>query len=272
MLTVRIGYDIVVSQQAPTPLVALLSVRPEVAPRLIVPDSLQTEPFVPLRHYQDAFGNVCTRLVAPAGSLRLWAEGRLTADETPEPLPHTALQYPIEALPDDILSFLLPSRYCEVDALSEFAWKTFGHTAPGGERALAVCDFVHHHVTFGYEHARPTKTAVEVLAEKNGVCRDYQHLAVTLCRALGIPARYATGYLGDIRTEPVPGDMDFSAWHEVYLDGHWWALDARFNTPRIGRTLMAVGRDAADVALLTSFGPHLLERFVVIAEEVPGAL
>lgn len=267
-MQIRLGYDIVTRQNAPTPMVLMLHVRPELAPALSQPDDLHTDPEVPVHEYRDAFGNRCTRLIAPAGTLRLSTEAFIEDDGMPDEIAAEAEQHPIENLPDECLQFLLNSRYCEVDLLSEFAWEKFGDTVPGWGRVQAVCDFAHNHVTFGYEHARSTKTALDVLNEGNGVCRDYQHLALTLCRCLGIPARYATGYLGDIRIPPVPGPMDFSAWFEVYLGGRWYAFDARFNTPRIGRTLMAVGRDAADCALITSFGPHMLEKFEVVCEEV----
>jgi transglutaminase-like putative cysteine protease len=270
-MQIRLGYDIVTRQNAPTPMVLMLHVRPELAPALSQSDDLRVEPDVPVQAYTDAFGNHCTRLVAPAGTLRLHADALIEDDGLPDEIAPNAEQHPIESLPDACLQFLLASRYCEVDLLSEFAWETFGDAAPGWGRVQAVCDFAHKHVTFGYEHARPTKTARDVLNEGNGVCRDYQHLALTLCRCLGIPARYATGYLGDIRAAPTPGPMDFSAWFEVYLGGRWYAFDARFNTPRIGRTLMAVGRDAADCALITSFGPHILERFEVVCAEVVPA-
>jgi transglutaminase-like putative cysteine protease len=251
-------------------MVLMLHTRPELRPTLLQPDDLQvTPPDVPTHSYIDSFGNRCVRLVAPEGTVRFQTDARIEDDGQPDPVVATAPQHPIEDVPDRYLSFLLGSRYCEVDRLSDFAWETFGSAPLGWGRVQAVCDFVHNHVTFGYAYANPTKTACDVLEEGKGVCRDYQHLAVTLCRCLGIPARYATGYLGDIRVPPADGPMDFSAWFQAYLGGRWYDFDARYNTPRVGRTLMAVGRDAADVALITSFGPHDLERFEVICEEVP---
>jgi transglutaminase-like putative cysteine protease len=151
------------------------------------------------------------------------------------------------------------------------AWARFGKTPLGWPRVQAICDFVHSHVRFGYQHARATRTAAEVAIERRGVCRDFAHLAITLCRCMNIPARYCTGYLGDIGVPPEPEPMDFSAWFEVYLAGRWYSFDARHNTPRIGRIVMARGRDAADVAISTTFGPNLLKRFVVHTDEVEPA-
>jgi transglutaminase-like putative cysteine protease len=267
-MRIRIGYDIVTRQSAPTPMVLLLHVRPEVAPALVQPDDLRLTPEIPVHYFTDGFGNKSTRLVAPPGSLRLTADTVIEVSGQPDPADPNAIQHPIEELPDECLPFLLASRYCEVDKLSGFAWEKFGDTAPGWGRVQAVCDFVHNHVTFGYQYARSTKTAGDVLEEGQGVCRDYQHLAVTLCRALGVPARYTSGYLGSIRVPDDGSPMDFSAWFQAYLGGRWWDFDARYNTPRIGRTLMSAGRDAADTALLTTFGRHELEKFEVFCEEV----
>jgi transglutaminase-like putative cysteine protease len=267
-MQIRIGYDIITRQSAPTPMVLLLNTRPEYKDQFVRPDDLKLSPEVPVHEYADAFGNRCIRLIAPAGELRLSTDAILEDDGAQDEYAPDAIQHAIEDLPDECLQFLLGSRYCEVDKLSRFAWETFGDTPLGWARVQAVNDWVHNHVKFGYEFASSTKTAVDVLNEGTGVCRDYQHLAVTLIRALGIPARYATGYLGEIRIPQLPGPMDFSAWHEAYLGGRWYSFDARFNTPRIGRTLMAVGRDAADVALITSFGVHDLDKFEVICEEV----
>lgn len=268
MMQIRLGYEIITHQSGPTPMVLLLHTRPELKERLLKADDLHLTPDIPTHEYIDSFGNRCVRLLAPAGPLTFSCDALIEDDEQPDPVAWDAVQHPIQDLPDETLQFLLASRYCEVDQLSGFAWEKFGKTVPGWGRVQAVCDYVHNHITFGYAYASSTKTATGVLEEGRGVCRDYQHLAITLCRALGIPTRYATGYLGDLRIPPVPGPMDFSAWFQVYLGDQWWDFDARFNTPRIGRTLMAVGRDAADVALITSFGPHRLEKFEVICEEV----
>lgn len=268
-MLIRLGYSIAVTVTAPTPMILMLDTRPELKSKFRTPDTLGVLPAeVTTTEYTDVFGNICTRLVAPVGSSTLFADGVIEAPDEPDQADWSAVQHPIEALPHETLEFLIASRYCEVDKISGFAWDKFGSTKPGWERVQAVCDFAHNHVTFGYNFANSTKTAMDVLSDGKGVCRDYQHLAVALCRSLGVPARYATGYLGDINVVAADGPMDFSAWFEVYLGGRWWAFDARYNTPRYGRTLMAVGRDAADVALITSFGAHTLDRFDVICEKV----
>ncbi len=268
-MLIRIGYSIAVTVTAPTPMILMLSTRPELKNKFRTPDTLSVLPAgVTTTEYTDGFGNICTRLVAPTGSSTFFADGLIEAPDEPDPSDWNAVQHPIEDLPHETLEFLIASRYCEVDKISGFAWDKFGSTKPGWERVQAVCDFAHNQVTFGYNFANSTKTAMDVLNDGKGVCRDYQHLAVSLCRSLGIPARYATGYLGDINVIAADGPMDFSAWFEVFLGGKWWAFDARYNTPRYGRTLMAVGRDAADVALITSFGAHTLDRFDVICEKV----
>jgi transglutaminase-like putative cysteine protease len=266
-MRIRIGFDIITQQTAPTPMVLLLHTRPELQPALVCPEELEITPEVSHHLFIDSFGNRSVRLVAPVGTLRLHSDTMIEDDGEPDPIVPTAVQHPIEDLPDDCLPFLLASRYCEVDLLSKFAWEMFGKTEAGWGRVQAVCDFVHSHITFGYQHAHHTKTAKDVLEEGKGVCRDYQHLAVALCRALGVPARYCSGYIGSIRV-PSESAVDFSAWFEVFLGGTWHAFDARYNTPRIGRTLMCVGRDAADTALITSFGAHTLEKFEVYCEEV----
>ena len=265
---IRLGFDIRVRVPHPTPMILLLHTRPELASIFRTPETLHVEPQTPITEYLDSFGNRCTRLVAPVGELRLTLNSLIENSGEPDVIVPDAMQSTIENLPPECLQYLLPSRYCEVDKLSGFAWDTFGTTNLGWSRVQAVNEYVHRHIEFGYAYADATKTAVGVWEEKRGVCRDYQHLAVTLCRCLGIPARYATGYIGDIRVPPTPGAMDFSAWYQVYLGGRWYDFDARYNTPRVGRTLMAVGRDAADVALMTTFGRHTLEQFLVIDEEV----
>ena len=217
--------------------------------------------------YRDSFGNRCSRFIAPAGHLRLSGTSTIDVDGSPEEAPATAQQAPIEELPSDVLQFLLPSRYCEVDRFVQVSHDLFGWMTPGWERAAAIRDWVHEKVRFDYNTARPTKTAMDVFTERVGVCRDFQHLAVTLSRCQNIPARYVTGYLGDIRW-PYTGAGDFSAWYEVWLDGRWWTMDARHNEARPGRVLMATGRDAADVAITTSFGTANLLSFYVESTEV----
>jgi transglutaminase-like putative cysteine protease len=267
-MRIRAGYRIVYDTPATTPMLMMLSVRPERARDLETPDWMQTEPYVPIRTYVDAFGNICTRLVAPAGRTMFHADFVVRDSGQPDPTPYGARQEPVDELPDHVVTYLLPSRYCDVELLSDLAWRQFGPTPLGWPRVQAVLDYAHNRIRFGYEHARATKTAHQAHEEGAGVCRDYAHLAITLCRALNIPARYCTGYLGDIRVEPLPGPMDFSAWLEVWLGGAWHPADARHNHPRIGRTLMAVGRDAADVAITTTFGPATLAEFTVFTDEV----
>ncbi len=267
-MLIRLGYDIELQLSIPMTVVAVLNVHPSRAKDLREPDEIQISPAVTTDRYLDCFGNVCTRIDAQQGPLRLSNSTLIEDSGDPDPVDWTAPQLPISKLPGETLQFLLASRYCEVDRLSDTAWQLFGNTQPGWPRAQAILDWVHEYVTFGYHFARPTKTALDVYNERQGVCRDFQHLAITLTRAMHIPARYCTGYLGDIGVTPLPPPMDFSAWYEVYLGDRWWALDGRNQKPRIGRILMATGRDAADVAITTSFGVSWLNRFSVVTDEV----
>src|SRR5215207_8034888 len=266
---VRIGFDLQYDCPADTPMMLMLHAHPSVAPRLQRPERLLIEPPQTDSHqFLDPFGNVATRVVAPAGKVRFWADNVIENTGEPEPTIEGARLHPVEELPDNAIQFLLSSRYCEVDRMSQMAWDLFGKTPPTWERVAAVMDWVHGHVEFGYAFARSTKTAFDVCDEKKGVCRDFQHLAITLLRALNVPARYCTGYLGDIGVPANPTPMDFSAWLEVYLGNKWYALDGRHNTPRMARILMARGRDATDVAISTTFGPAKLEKFTVWTDEV----
>jgi transglutaminase-like putative cysteine protease len=267
-MKIRVGFDFVYEFVAPTPMVLMLNVHPSRVKDLIRMDQLRVSPTLPLTRYQDTFGNICTRLLAPKGELRLSTDALVADTGLPDVVEPFARQHEVAELPHDALMFLLGSRYCETDRLMNEAWSRFGKTPLGWPRVQAICDFVHSHVRFGYQHARATKTAAEVSIERRGVCRDFAHLAITLCRCMNIPARYCTGYLGDIGVPPEPDPMDFSAWFEVYLGGRWHTFDARHNTPRIGRIVMARGRDAADVAISTTFGPNTLKRFVVHTDEV----
>jgi transglutaminase-like putative cysteine protease len=233
-----------------------------------VPDHLITDPSIPLTAYRDGFGNWCTRIVAPQGSIRLFADAVVRDSGQPDAVVPDALQHLVQDLPEETLVYLLGSRYCETDRLFETAWSLFGTAPLGWARVQAVCDFVHRHIAFGYEHARPTKSAMEVFNEGKGVCRDYAHLAIAFCRCLNIPARYCTGYLGDIGVPPSANPMDFSAWFEVFLGGRWHTFDARNNMPRIGRVLIARGRDASDVAISSTFGPNTLTSFKVWTDKV----
>ena len=267
-MNIQVGFEMTFEIAAPTAMVVLLETHPSLAGRLVRAGRLRTEPEVRIERFRDPFGNLCGRFVAPEGLLRLTNDAVVWDSGEPDPVPVEAVQHPVEELPAECLPYLLASRYCEVDLLNDRAWELFGGTRPGWERVSAVLDWVHTNVRYGYEFSRPTKTAKEVLEEKAGVCRDFQHLAITFCRALNVPARYAGGYLGDIGVTPPPTPMDFHAWFEVYLGGRWYAVDARHNQPRIGRVLMARGRDATDTALTTAFGLTTLRDFRVWADEV----
>jgi len=267
-MQLRVGYELIYTCPQPTPMMLMLNIHHTRASDIVVPDVLTTDPSVPFTSYRDAFGNWCTRLVAPAGRMRIASTGVVNDSGQPERVPCSPRQHTVEELPDECLLFLLGSRYCETDRLSNTAWALFEKTPTGALRVQAICDFVHHHIAFGYAEARATKTAWEVFNEKQGVCRDYAHLAITFCRCMNIPARYCTGYLGDIGTPSPYGVMDFAAWFEAYVDGQWHTFDARNNIPRIGRVLMARGRDATDVAISNAFGPNTLTGFTVWTDEI----
>ena len=268
MMRISAGCEITYDCPQPTPMALMLAAHPSRVADLVVPQEFRFDPPVAARHYHDSFGNFCTRIVAPAG--RITIATSLVAQDSglPDTLSPGAPQWPPEQLPDEMLLWLLGSRYCDTDRLSDLAWSLFGHGASGWARVQAICDYVHERIAFGYEHARATRTASEAHEERRGVCRDYAHLAVALCRCVNIPARYCTGFLGDMGTPPPWGPMDFAAWFEVYLGDRWHTFDARNNTPRIGRILMARGRDATDVAMVTSFGPCTLTGFRVFTDEV----
>lgn len=251
-----------------TPAILMLNIHYSRASDLNAPDYVTTSPTIPTTAYRDSFGNWCMRLVAPKGTVTFAAGAVLNDTGRPDPVVATAIQRPVEAIPNDALIFLLPSRFCDSDKLLDLAWSLFGATSPGWARVRKICDFVHARIQFGYEHARPTRNASEAYQECRGVCRDYAHLAVAFCRALNIPARYCTGYLGDAGLPPPYAPGDFAAWFEAYLGGQWYTFDPRNNTPRIGRVLVARGRDAADVAMVTTFGPNTLDSFKVWNDEL----
>ena len=265
---IRVGYELIYDCPQPTPMVVNLHVHSSRAADIVKPDLLVLSPSVPITSYRDSFGNWCSRILAPAGKLRLTNDGVVFDSGNLELLPHSLQQRPVQALPEDTLLFLLGSRYCETDVLSDIAWRLFSATPPGGQRVQAICDFVNRHITFGYGLSSPTKTAFQAFSDHQGVCRDFAHLAIAFCRCMNIPARYCTGYLGDIGVPPPYAPMDFAAWFEAYLEDGWYTFDPRNNTPRIGRILIARGRDAADVALTTSFGQSTLESFKVWTDEV----
>jgi transglutaminase-like putative cysteine protease len=267
-MLIRMGYELVYEFSQATPMILNLNVHYSRSQELVRPDTILTDPAVPLSMYRDGFGNWCTRLVAPAGRFRITADGLLNDSGIPEPAVPHAFEHTVESLPDETLVYLLPSRYCETELVSPSAWQMFGSMMPGWNRVQAIVDFVHDHIAFDYQCARPTKTAWEVFNERRGVCRDYAHLAIAFCRALNIPARYCTGYLGDIGVPPMDAPMDFAGWFEAYLGGAWHTFDPRNNQRRIGRCLIARGRDAADVAISMTFGPNALTKFLVWTDEV----
>lgn len=269
-MRIRVGYDLIYDCAQPTPMVLMLNVHHTRAGDIIVPDRIVAAPAVPTTAYRDGFGNWCTRLVAPAGRLRLSANGLLNDTGMPDAPPVSTLQQEVADLPDESLVFLLGSRYCDTDRLFDVAWDLFGRSATGVGRIQAICDYVHRHVAFNYDDARATRTASEAFDEGRGVCRDYAHLAIAFCRCLNIPARYCTGYLGDIGIPPPHAPMDFAAWFEAYIGGRWHTFDPRNNAPRLGRVLIARGRDATDVAISNTFGPNTLVGFRVWADEAAG--
>ena len=269
-MRIRAGFDIAFDCPTPTPMILMLSVRPERLRDLITPQVLHTDPGVAVHEYRDAFGNICSRVMAPAGRINFASDFVINDSGMADEFAPAAVQHPVDELPDEALIYLLASRYCETELLSGTAWSLFGGTEPGWARVQAIVDYVHQRITFGYQHARNTRTAAEGHAEQRGVCRDFAHLAITLCRCMNIPARYCTGYLGDIGIPAVDAPMDFSAWFEVFLGGRWRTFDARHNKPRIGRIVMARGRDATDAAIVTNFGPAALVKFDVITEELPA--
>jgi transglutaminase-like putative cysteine protease len=277
IMFIRSECDIQFHLPAPLTVLAMLRLHPSLDSFLREPETLTIEQIdldagrvLEAEEYIDGFGNRCQRFTAPMGALRLCGSSLVEWHDHADEIGEGAVQHPVEELPAEVLQFLLSSRYCEVDKMAPISGELFGGTASGWVRATTIRDWVHNHVRFDYMAARPTKTALDLFTERVGVCRDFQHLAITLSRAMNIPARYATGYLGDIRV-PYGGPGDFSAWYEVYLGGRWWTMDARHNTPRIGRLLMATGRDATDVALTTSFGTANLTHFYVESYEVDAA-
>lgn len=268
-MRIHAGFDISYECGQDTPMMLLISVHPSRAADLLTPGIITFTPPTAVRTYRDRFDNECTRILAPAGPMRISTRFDIRDSGLPDPVDWSAPQHPVEALPDEVLIFLLGSRYCETDRLSNTAWSLFGGIQGGWARVQAICDFVHSHIRFDYQLARSTRTAAESYEERVGVCRDFAHLAVTLCRCMNIPARYCTGYLGDIGVPRMDAPGDFSAWFEVYLGHKWYTFDARHNIPRIGRILMARGRDATDVAISNNFGPAFLSEFFVVTDEVP---
>ena len=271
-MKIRAGYQISYDCPQPTPMILQLSVHPSRVGDLENPDRIRLDPPLPANTYHDSFGNFCHVIRAAKGRLTMSTDFVARDDGKPDDLAPDARQHPLEELPVDTLIFLLGSRYCETDRLMTTAWSLFGKLPAGWPLVQAICNFVHERIVFGYQHANPTRTAFDAYTERRGVCRDFAHLAVTFCRCMNIPARYCTGYLGDIGVPPEETAMDFSAWFEVYLGDRWYTFDARHNTPRVGRILMARGRDATDVAIVTSFGPCTMVGFKVVTEEIAAGV
>lgn len=269
-MQIRVGYKLVYDCPQSTPMILMLNIHFTRVSDIVIPDHLITRPSLPITAFRDGFGNWCSRIVAPPGLTQISTDAVVNDSGVPDACVPAAQQHPVQSLPEETLVFLLGSRYCETDLLSETAWSLFGNAPTGWGRVQSICDFVHRHITFGYEHARATKTALQVYHERRGVCRDFTHLAIAFCRCLNIPARYCTGYLSDIGLPPPYAPMDFAAWFEVYLGGAWHTFDVRNNAPRTGRILIGRGRDAADVAISNTFGPNTLKSFEVWTDEVRG--
>jgi transglutaminase-like putative cysteine protease len=269
-LQLRTGFELIYSFPQATPIILVVNIHDSRSSDIVTPDRLITEPSIPITGYRDGFGNRCNRGIAPAGRLRLSTNCVIWDNGLPDEMMFAARQASVENLPEEVLTFLLGSRYCETDRLSETAWQLFSHVGPGYSRVQAICDYVHNHISFNYQNARATRSAVEAFNERTGVCRDYAHLAIAFCRCMNIPARYCTGYLSDLGTPPPYGVGDFAAWFEAWIGGRWHTFDPRNNVPRMGRVLMARGRDACDVAIATTFGPNILESFTVWTDENPA--
>jgi transglutaminase-like putative cysteine protease len=270
-MLIKMGYEFVFQVETPSLMLMMVALHPDREHTVRRHSGMVIEPYIPFEEFSDVYGNRCRRIFASPGRLRLWDDMVVEDSGLPDPVVPWARQHLAQELPSETLLYLLSSRYCEVDRLMEIAWGLFSGVPEGWQRVQAVCNWVNANVRFDHQAARPTKTAYDVFVERAGVCRDFAHLALTFCRCLCIPARYATGYLGDIGIPSVASPMDFSGWFEVYLGGRWYTFDARHNVPRIGRILMARGRDAADVAMTTSFGKNTLERFTVWTDEVTAA-
>jgi transglutaminase-like putative cysteine protease len=270
-MLIRYGYELTFNCPQPTMMVCLLDAHRERSQELRYEIPPTTIPGIPTTTYLDTFGNTVRRFIAPPGDLTITSDAVIEDSGLPDPIELDAGESPVEQLPNETLVFLLGSRYCETDKLADIAWRHFGSSPRGWRRVQAICDFVCDHLTFGYNYARATRTAFEAYQERVGVCRDFAHLAVAFCRCVNIPARYANGFLGDIGVPPDPAPMDYNAWFEAFLDGRWFTFDARHNTPRIGRIMVARGRDATDIPLVTSFGPHILNTFQIWTDEVDAA-
>lgn len=266
-LTVKVGCQFEYSSNEEVP--AIVLVRPSGSDGVrLIQESWITTPPVPYHDYVDLYGNVCRRIMLRSGLHTLWYDATVETPALAEAREPSTPQTPVEDLPDDVLTYTLPSRFCLSDALYDFAWQKFGQTTPGWQRVQAIVQFVHDHVEFGYQFTTPTTTSSDVLANAQGVCRDFTHLGIALTRAMSIPARYVFGYIPDIDIPPSAAPMDFCAWYEAYLDGSWWTFDPRNNEPRKGRVIIARGRDAADVPMVTTYGSAFFKGMTVWADQV----
>jgi len=270
-LELRVGCEFRYRAEHPTP--SVFQVEPHGAGQhRVLRDAWELVPEAPSRAYRDLYDNVCRRMTIPAGEFSLRYDATVQVPDAFDATAPEARELPAQDLPDDVLLYTLPSRYCLSDELADDAWERFGAVAPGYGRVQAITDFVHGHVRFQYGSSTPSTTAVDVHRDGVGVCRDFAHLGITYCRALNIPARYVFGYLPDIAVEPLPDPMDFCAWAEAWLDGRWYTFDPRNNEPRKGRTVIGRGRDALDVAMVTTYGAPSLEAMTVWAEEAPAGV
>ena len=268
-MQLRTGFELIYHFPQPTPIILVVNIHDSRAQDIVIPDHLVTEPALPISGYRDGFGNRCNRVMAPAGRLRLTTDCVIRDSGQADEMFYGAGQDTVQDLPEEVLVFLLGSRYCETDFLSDTAWQLFSGYTPGFARVQAICDYVHRHIAFNYQNARADRSAAGAYNDRTGVCRDYAHLAVAFCRCMNIPARYCTGYLSDLGTPPPWAVGDFAAWFEAWIGGRWHTFDPRNNVPRMGRILMARGRDACDVAIATTFGPNQLESFRVWTDELP---
>jgi transglutaminase-like putative cysteine protease len=266
-LTIAVGCDFTFTTESAVPAVFLVRPRHD-GDRKLGREQWSVDPQTWHHDYVDVYGNGCRRLTLPVGTTTVTYDAEVQTPEAADPIGHDAVQHAAEDLPDDVLMYTLPSRFCLSDVLGDRAWELFAGTAPGWERAQAISDFVHEHLAFAYGSSSPTYTSLDAYDNRTGVCRDYAHLGITFCRAMNIPARYAFGYLPDINVPPPESPQDFCAWYEVYLGDRWWTFDPRNNQRRQGRAVIARGRDALDVAMVTTFGSAILDSMVVRADEV----
>ena len=268
-MRVRVGCEFRYESLGSTPTVWQVRPRADAAQRL-TNESWNAEPRLPRSSYHDSYGNVCDRMTLPAGSTVVRYDAQVEVSGEIDEIDKSAREVPVELLPDETMVFLLPSRFCLSDVLRDRAWELFGATEPGWSRVSAVCNWVHDNVRFQAGASNALTSTLDVWDSRTGVCRDFAHLGLTLCRSLNIPARYVFGYLPDIGVDPPYDPMDFCAWTEVYLENRWWTFDPRNNSPRVGRVVIGRGRDALDVAMVTTYGAPILQEMTVWADEIGG--